>query len=88
MSERFWANAISRLEGSQQDGIHLLWVPPYAAGYSVRGFDIQRRTARPKPEIDCLALTGAEFDILHRRLYGQTPYERLLAKTRAEVSRG
>jgi hypothetical protein len=48
MTQHFWASAISRLDGASQDGIHLLWVPPYAAGYSVRGFDIQ--SVRPVPQ--------------------------------------
>lgn len=69
MGERFWAGAVSRLDGAAQDGIHLLWVPPQAAGYSVRGFDIQRRASKRKPEIDCLALSGAELDLLHRRTW-------------------
>jgi hypothetical protein len=39
----FTAAAIPRLDGSDGDGVHLLWTPPHTAGYSVDGWDIQRR---------------------------------------------
>jgi hypothetical protein len=52
----FTAAAIRRLDGSDGDGVHLLWIPPHAAGYSVDGWDIQRRKSRGELEIQCRAL--------------------------------
>ena len=70
----FTAAAISRLDGSDGDGVHLLWTPPPTAGYSVDGWDIQRRTATGKPEIVCRALSAAELDLLHRNLRLRAPF--------------
>jgi hypothetical protein len=64
----FTAAGISRLDGSDGDGIHLLWAPPPTAGYSVDGWDIQRRKASGKPEVHCQALSATELDLLHRNL--------------------
>lgn len=57
--------AMSRRDGSDQDGIHLLWSPPDIAGYSVNGFDIQRRKSKGEDKIDCYAFTPAQLDQLH-----------------------
>ena len=51
-------HAISRLEGNDLDGVHLLWSPPFPAGHSIDGFTIFRRGARREMEQFC-----AEFDV-------------------------
>ncbi|MEO7086791.1 MAG: hypothetical protein ABI442_05435, partial [Gemmatimonadaceae bacterium] len=66
MTAVFWGAALSRDDGSTADGIHLLWTAPYAAGYSLSGYDIQRRASRWKPNITCYTLTRAELDILQQ----------------------
>jgi hypothetical protein len=68
MSAPFWAAALAREEGSPADGIHLLWTAPYATGYSVTGFDIQRRVSRWKPSLNCYTLTQPDLQLLHRAL--------------------
>lgn len=73
MSGAFIASAIPRLDGSDADGVHLMWTAPPAAGYSVDGWDIQRRRATGKPDIDCRALTQAELDLLHASLRLRLP---------------
>ena len=70
----FTAAAISRLDGSDGDGVHLLWTAPAAAGYSVDGWDVQRRKATGKPERTCQALSAAELDLLHRNLRLRTSF--------------
>src|SRR5690348_1432552 len=68
MSAPFWVAALSCQDGTAADGIHLLWSAPPAAGYSVSGFDIQRRVSRWKPSLDCYVLTQSDLDGLHRVL--------------------
>jgi len=68
MSGAFWGAALSRQDGSAADGIHLLWTPPYAAGYSLSGYDIQRRVTPGKPRITCYTLTAADLVSLHTEL--------------------
>lgn len=68
MEKVFVGAAISRQDGGEQDGIHLLWSPPRIAGYSVRGFDIQRRRAQPAAKPDCIRLGEAELGQLHQQL--------------------
>ena len=70
----FTAAAISRLDGSAGDGVHLLWTALATAGYSVDGWDIQRRKATGKPEVVCRALSAAELDVLHRNLRLRAPF--------------
>src|SRR5262245_26277072 len=65
MTTPFWAHAVSREDGAVADGIHLLWTAPYAAGYSVTGFDIQRRVSRWEPSLNCYTLTQVDLDLLH-----------------------
>jgi hypothetical protein len=69
----FWAHAISRLDGSKSDGIHLLWAPPRNAGYSLDGFDIWRRQSRRKRDYDCYTLTADQLTTLHTTLRVQVP---------------
>jgi hypothetical protein len=72
MSDGFWAGAVSRQDGSPTDGIHLLWTAPYAAGYSLFGYDVQRRTHERRPET-CYTLSASELDTLHSDLNLTTP---------------
>jgi hypothetical protein len=73
MTPVFWGTALSRKNGSSADGIHLLWTAPYAAGYSLGGYDIQRRQSKYKPEITCSTLSRPELDTLHNELHLRTP---------------
>jgi hypothetical protein len=66
MSAAFWVAALSRQDGTAGDGIHLLWSAPPTAGYSVSGFDIQRRVSRWKASFDCYTLTQPDLYALHR----------------------
>lgn len=76
MSSLFWATAISRKDDGVSDGIHLLWTAPYPAGYSVNGYDIQRRPSQQQPSLGflpppqplCYTLTPDELTILHQQL--------------------
>jgi hypothetical protein len=69
----FWAHAISRQDGSNADGVHLLWAPPRHAGYSLDGFDIWRRASRGKRDYNCYTLTAGELTALHTTLRVQVP---------------
>jgi hypothetical protein len=69
MGNSFAAGAISRQDGSSDDGIHLLWSAPRHAGYSITGFDIQRRPSREQSERRCHTLTADELTALHRDYY-------------------
>jgi hypothetical protein len=79
----FTAAAIPRLDGSDGDGVHLLWSPPSTAGYSVGGWDIQRRKAQDKPEIVCRALSAAELDALHRLVRLRVPFGEIAVREAA-----
>ena len=68
MTSPFTGAAISRRDGSDADGIHLLWTAPAGAGYSVGGFDIRRRNARGEARVDCYRLSQSELAVLHRQL--------------------
>lgn len=68
MSAPFRVAALSRQDGTAADGIHLLWSAPPTVGYSLSGFDIQRRVSRWKPPYDCYTLTQPDVDGLHRVL--------------------
>src|SRR5204863_5878478 len=72
MSNAFFGAALSRQDGSAADGIHLLWTAPYAAGYSLTGYDLQRRTHERRKET-CYTLSPAELDALHTELSLITP---------------
>ena len=78
MTDRLAAAAISQLDGSAQDGVHLLWAAPGRCGLSLDGFTVQRRPARPPPVANCQSLTPAELALLHR--------DHVLHLTTAEVS--
>jgi hypothetical protein len=65
MSLPFVLTALSRLDGSSEDGIHLLWTAPPAIGYSIDGYDIQRRDARDRSRPTCHELTETELQTLH-----------------------
>lgn len=66
MATKLTATAIAQVDGSKKEGIHLLFNPPTQAGYSVYGFDIQRRVAQDEREIDCRDIPASELDSLHR----------------------
>jgi hypothetical protein len=66
MTDRLPAGAISRLDGSAGDGIHLLWAAPAPAGRSVDGFTVQRRAAQRQAPPACVTLSAAELAALHR----------------------
>ena len=72
MSSPFLVAALSRQDGSEADGIHLLWTAPSAAGYSVEGFDIQRRVSSGRGERVCYTLTPEDLQRLHRDLRLET----------------
>jgi hypothetical protein len=66
MSRPIWFHAVSRQDGSQEDGIHLIWSAPWAAGYSRGGWELQRRPHREQGgNPRCHALTPSELARLH-----------------------
>jgi hypothetical protein len=65
--------AIPNLDGSEIDGIHLLWAPPYPTGHSVTGFAIDRRDAQQDDRVECLSLADALLDQARRRGFVHTP---------------
>lgn len=72
MNSPFLASAISREDGSASDGIHLLWTAPLRIGYSIDGFDIQRRQSQRR-QFSCYPLTTAELATLHQIFRVQVP---------------
>ena len=74
MSNHLRAKAIPRQDSSNQDGIHLMWIAPNEAGYSVHGFDIQRRDSNNKFEQICYTLTTIDFSVLHTELRVSIPF--------------
>ncbi len=83
MHQPFVAAAISRQDGLAGDGIHLLWTAPPSAGYSVKGYDIQRRASLTQRERICYTLTSDELLRLHRDLRLETSLASLAVR-RAE----
>src|ERR1700730_1198150 len=73
MADSFWGAALSREDGSPADGIHLLWTAPPAAGYSVGGYDIQRRVRSGKPRVQCYTLTSDDLARRHTDFTITTP---------------
>ena len=67
-SPSFHAAAISRRDGGDADGIHLLFEAPAPAGYSIDGFDIQRRAALRERKRQCVSLTADEIEALDEQL--------------------
>lgn len=72
MASRFLASAMSRLDGSAADGIHLFWTAPLRIGYSIDGFDIQRREHQRR-ELTCYRLSDGELATLHQMLRVRVP---------------
>ncbi len=64
----FHAAAISRRDGGDADGIHLLFEAPPRAGYSIDGFDIERRPADKERKTECVSLTPDEMTTLDEQL--------------------
>jgi len=75
----FLAHAVSRLDSSAGDGIHLLWSAP--TGYSIKGFDIQRRPSAGGPKYTCHTVTDNEWDELDRTYRVRTPLALLSKRT-------
>jgi hypothetical protein len=71
------ATAVPRQDGSDQDGVHIMWSAPDEAGFSVHGFDIQRRNSQTKFEEICYTLTTADFVTLNSELRVDLPYGRM-----------
>src|SRR4051812_10508044 len=68
MSAGFVVAAVARKDGSESDGIHVMWTPPATAGWSIDGWDVQRRKAEGRKELRCRQLTATELQTLHRIL--------------------
>ena len=64
----FHAAALSRLDGGNADGVHLLFEAPPQAGYSIDGFDIQRRPADRERKTECVSLSADELATLDEQL--------------------
>jgi hypothetical protein len=76
MGDEIVLAGISRRDGSAADGIHLLWSPPRGSGYSIGGFDIQRRKAE-RTKISCYTLSQAELAQLHAQFELRIPFARI-----------
>ncbi len=50
-----------------------MWAAPPAAGFSIGGWDIQRRESAGRPKIVCTQLAGSQIEALHRVLRLHTP---------------
>src|SRR6266851_3434742 len=68
-----WGAAVPRQDGSAADGVHLLWAAPAAAGYSLTGYDIQRRESQPQRRPTCFSLTSDDLAALHTDFHVLTP---------------
>ena len=83
MNPAFAAAALPRLDGSDGDGVHLLWTAPPGAGYSLHGWDIQRRRSHGRPKVECYRLSAAEMDVLHLVLRLHTPVAEIAVRQAA-----
>jgi hypothetical protein len=54
-------HGISRLDGGDLDGIHLLWSPPSPTGHSLDGFTIFRRDARGEYPRHCFEVSVGQL---------------------------
>jgi hypothetical protein len=72
MNSPFLASAVSRQDGSPSGGVHLLWTAPPRIGYSIDGFDIQRRESQRR-QFHCYSLTAGELATLHQMFRVQVP---------------
>ncbi len=54
-------HGISRLDGGDLDGIHLLWSPPSPTGHSLDGFTIFRRDARGENPRHCFEVSVGQL---------------------------
>jgi hypothetical protein len=68
MSAGFVVAAVARRDQSESDGINVMWTPPATAGWSIDGWDVERRKAEGRKELRCRQLTAAELQTLHRIL--------------------
>ena len=60
---------ISRRDGGDHDGIHLIWSPPYPTGHALRGFTIHRRISNDQERSDCFEISPAEFEMARTQGY-------------------
>lgn len=65
VSAGFVVAAVARLDQSESDGIHVMWTPPATAGWSIDGWDVERRKAEGRKELRCQQLSAAELQQLH-----------------------
>ena len=63
----FYLYALPRLDGSETDGMHLVWSPPYPAGHAINGFTIQRRDAEQDHEQVCFTISDGDLDRARRQ---------------------
>ena len=68
MSAGFVVAAVARSDRSESDGIHVMWTPPVTAGWSIDGWNVERRKAEGRKELRCHQLSAAELQTLHRIL--------------------
>lgn len=54
-------HALSRLDGGDLDGVHLMWSPPWPTGHSLDGFTIFRRDARGDKSRHCFDLSVSQL---------------------------
>lgn len=60
-----FAYAVSRLDGADSDGIHLIWAGPRTWGYSHDGYIVLRRQAIRTEPRQCVTIDGARLAQLH-----------------------
>lgn len=77
-------HAISRREGGEHDGIHLLWSPPYPAGHSLDGFTIFRRESQREKDQLCFNLSASV--LATARSFGHVTIPEAIVWSRAGVS--
>lgn len=65
-------HAISRLDGSELDGIHLQWAPPYPTGHSLSGFTIERREADREKQQHCFKVSDTILGVARTRGFTST----------------
>ncbi len=58
----FTMHAISRRDGGDLDGIHLLWSPPCPTGYAIDGFTIQRRHTEGQDAYGCFDISPVDCE--------------------------
>ncbi len=75
-------HAISRLEGGDHDGIHLLWSPPYPTGHSLNGFTIYRRDSQRDTKPHCFSLAPSLLEAARSLGHVSTPDATIWSRAR------